>query len=133
MSKQLTIKQKQFLQSYLGLLKEVEEALRYASECYIKDDDDIADRLIKSVMTGLLTYGPENMTMHSLITHDQQAQEELETFYTYTVTAAKLDDEFSQTAEKMSFLHERLLPQLERWRLAMTKGWDLDATDGFTN
>lgn len=128
---QLNEKQKVFLKQYTSLLQEVQESAVYAGECYIQGDDDIADRLLASVSTGLIPYNPENMTMFSIFGSEKSALSRLTIFHHAVTEAAAITEKKWTTAEKMQFLHEQFIPALKTWQdtaaLYSTSGDDTDA------
>lgn len=114
-------KQQVFLQKYEGLLKEVDDAAKYTGECYIQEDEDIGDRLLASVSTGLIPYNPENLTLLSIFSEDEEAMERLTQFYEAVVTASKITEAVDSTEDRMRFLHETFIPRLHHWRLTVKK------------
>ncbi|SDO45285.1 hypothetical protein [Alkalicoccus daliensis] len=119
--KGITEKQRIFLTQYAGLLQEIDDAAQYAGECYIQGDEDIADRLLASVSTGLIPYNPENMTLTSIFIEDKEAMDQLQHHYSAVLTATQLTEEFTSTKEKMQFLHETFIPALHQWHLTVQK------------
>lgn len=117
----LTDKQRVFLQQYDGLLQEVEEAAKYAGECYVQGDEDIGSRLLASVSTGLIPYNPDNMTLASIFLDDSEAMNMLARHYETILTASETDNETQSIREKMQFLHETFIPVLHQWHLVVKK------------
>ncbi|SES38729.1 hypothetical protein [Salipaludibacillus aurantiacus] len=120
-STQLTEAQQTFLKNYRELLTEVESAINYVSECYIKNDHDIGDRLLKSVMQGLIPYNEENLTIQSIFQKDAEAIEALNLFQEAALQAEKVEEVFPHEQERMVFLHETLLPRKRNWTKIIDK------------
>ncbi|UCZ52673.1 hypothetical protein LGQ02_17970 [Bacillus shivajii] len=116
MSKRLTEAQLQFLTNYKDLLQEVESAIQYVSDCYIQEDLDIGDRLMKSVMAGLISYNEENMTMYSVFGDDETAIEHLRSFQEAVTGSMKIEETCADTEERMRFVHETVMPRLQKWK-----------------
>lgn len=117
----LSEKQQIFVKQYAGLLQEVEEAAQYVGECYIQGDEDIGDRLLASVSTGLIPYNPENMTLLSIFSQDQPAMDKLAQFYEAILTAAKMTETEAAEGDRMRFLHENFIPKLHQWKLTVNQ------------
>jgi hypothetical protein len=113
---ELSRKQNDFLKRYEDLLKEVDDAVRYAGECCIQGDEDIADRLLASVSSGLLPYHPENVTLVSIFKEEKKCMNVLQTFYETVQRAAALEEKTIESADRMHLVYEEYLPQLEKWR-----------------
>ncbi|WP_096190248.1 hypothetical protein [Evansella halocellulosilytica] len=116
MSERLSEAQRQFLANYMELLREVESAVQYVSECYIQDDIDIGDRLIKSVMTGLISYNEENMTMLSVFGGDDVAMQALSNFQESVKASITIEETCTDVKERMQFIHEKIVPQMQKWK-----------------
>ena len=116
MTQALTDAQRTFLAHYADMLAEVEKSVNYAGECYIKDDTDIGDRLLKNVVQALAAYNVENMTMDSIFSRDEEAVRELQSFQEAIAVALKVEEEFQDEGERIYFVHETLLPLLNAWR-----------------
>ncbi|ADH98586.1 hypothetical protein [Salisediminibacterium selenitireducens] len=116
MTRKLTKAQREFLANYSDFLVEVEASLQYVSECYIKDDHDIGDRLMKSVMAGLEPYNEENLTLQSIFHEDETALRQLKTFIEAARWAIEVESSFPSEEQRMRFLHETLMPRLKNWK-----------------
>ncbi|RKL68376.1 hypothetical protein CR203_07820 [Salipaludibacillus neizhouensis] len=114
-SSRLTSAKRQFLHNYLDMLLEIENAIKYVSECYIKGDHDIGDRLLKSVTLGLIPYNEENMTMQAIFKEDLNALATLHQFQDAVEEAANIEKIYPNEQERMVFLHEKLLPRKHEW------------------
>ncbi|WP_026691416.1 hypothetical protein [Alteribacter aurantiacus] len=130
MVKKVTDAQGRFLESYEELLRELDDVLGYVSECYIKGDVDIADRLLSDVMKGMLPYHPENMTLVSIFGDDGEAMGVLRTFHECVKEAVDVEERFGHekdefgavdTGDRMAFLHERLIRTYQLWRAVVVK------------
>jgi len=115
-TKQLTEAQLTFLKNYRDFLTEVESAIQFVSDCYIKGDDDIGDRLLKSVTQGLIPYNNDNLTMRSIFVTDEMALKTLEYFQDSVRSAVIIDEIFSNEAQRIKFLDETFLPRKEKWK-----------------
>ncbi|GEL08027.1 hypothetical protein [Salisediminibacterium halotolerans] len=115
MTQQLTEAQQTFLTHYRDMLSEVERSVAYVSECYIKEDYDIGDRLLKSVIESLAAYNIENMTMDSIFSSDAEAVQVLGEFQEAASEALNVDEVHAGEGERMHFTHEVLLPRLAAW------------------
>ncbi|PYZ95841.1 hypothetical protein CR205_15775 [Alteribacter lacisalsi] len=120
MSGSITEAQQRFITRYSDLLKELEDVLAYVSECYIKDDTDIGDRLLRDVMAGILPYDPENMTIVSIFGDDPEALEVLGHFHDAALQAAQVE-KLEDTGERMHLLHEILLACYKEWYTVVTR------------
>ncbi|PYZ92817.1 hypothetical protein CR194_14300 [Salipaludibacillus keqinensis] len=109
------------MKNYQDLLTEVESAIQYVSECYIKDDHDIGDRLLKSVMLGLIPYNEENLTIQSIMHHDRDAMNHLTKFQEAVRWAVNVDEVFPDEQQRMRFIHETLLPRKQKWKAIIDK------------
>lgn len=116
MTEQLTKAQRTFLSNYRDMLAEVEKSVHYVSECYVKEDYDIGDRLLKSVMESLASYSIENMTMDSIFSRDSEAVHALGQFQEAANGALHVDQFYAEEGERMRFTHEMLLPRLTVWK-----------------
>jgi hypothetical protein len=125
----LTKKQNDFLKRYEEFLKEVDDAVRYAGECSIQGDEDIADRLLSSVSSGLLPYHPENITLFSIFKEDKKCMNVLQTFYKTVQRAASLEEETMESADRMHLVYEEYLPQLEKWRACVKSAGESRGSD----
>lgn len=114
-SSRLTSAKREFLHNYLGMLTEIENAIQYVSECYIKGDHDIGDRLLKSVMLGLTPYNEENMTIQAIFKEDSKALAALNQFQEAVEEAVNVEKIYPNEQQRMKFLHERLLPRKHEW------------------
>ncbi len=135
MTEKLTNAQERFLITYVDLLVEVDDVLSYVSECYIKGDVDIGDRLLRDVMKGMLPYHPENMTLVSIFGSDDTALSVLGEFHSAVIQAVEVEERFGfgsagagvaadavgDTGERMRFLHEVLTARYEAWRKVVEK------------
>lgn len=115
-SDRLSEAQKTFLKKYYDLLTEVEEAVQYVGECYIRNDHDIGDRLLKTVMQGLAPYNEENLTIQSIFHKDEKALEVLGKFQEAVQEAVKVEEIYQEDQERMKLLHEQLLPRHKQWK-----------------
>lgn len=113
---QLTEAQQTFLKNYRDLLTEVENAVQFASDCYMQGDDDIGDRLLKNVTQGLVPYNKENVTMQSIFLKDEIALKMLKYFQDAVRSAVIVDETFSDVEQRIKFLRETLLPREEKWK-----------------
>ncbi|WP_280769528.1 hypothetical protein [Salipaludibacillus daqingensis] len=107
--------------NYRDLLLEVENAVQYVSECYIKDDYDIGDRLLKSVMEGLIPYNEENVTIQSIFIQDDMAMKTLTRFQESVRSALIVEEAYHDEQQRMRFLHETLLPRKQKWKSVVEK------------
>ncbi|MBM7096860.1 hypothetical protein JSY36_14080 [Bacillus sp. H-16] len=124
MSGKVTAAQSRFLESYVELLGELEDVYAYVSECYIKGDVDIGDRLLRDVMKGMLPYHPENMTVVSIFGDDAEAMQVLGKFHGAVLQAVEVEQRFADgegTGERMRFLHEVLVRRYQSWRVIVEK------------
>ncbi|WP_416147225.1 hypothetical protein ACM26V_13455 [Salipaludibacillus sp. HK11] len=95
---------------------EVERAVQFVSECYIKGDYDIGDRLLKSVMLGLVPYNEENITIQSILANNELAVKTLIRFQDSIRMAIRVDEAFPDEQQRIRFLHETLLPRKQKWK-----------------
>ncbi|AOM81935.1 hypothetical protein [Salisediminibacterium beveridgei] len=121
MSHDLNEAQRNFLANYSDLLVEVEQSLHYVSECYIKGDYDIGDRLLKSVMGGLEPYNTENLTIQSIFHEDAQALSQLNKLIESAKWSVTIEESFPTEEQRMRFLHETLMPRLTAWKNSVDK------------
>lgn len=121
MTKTLSEAQHNFLANYADLLVEVEESLHYVSECYIKGDYDIGDRLIQSVMSGIESYNKENLTIQSIFHEDELALKQLDKFIETANWSQGIEESFPTEEQRMRFLHETLMPRLKNWKTTVER------------
>lgn len=121
MSNTLNEAQRNFLANYSDLLVEVEQSLHYVSECYIKGDYDIGDRLIKSVMGGLQPYNTENLTIMTIFHEDEQALSQLNKLIETANWSVSIEESFPTEEQRMRFLHETLMPRLTTWKTTVDR------------
>lgn len=120
-SSRLTSAQQRFLSNYLDMLAEIDNAIQYVSECYIKDDHDIGDRLLRGVIKGLLPYNEENMTIQSIFQEDETAYEALSQFQEAAKEAVIVEEVYPDKGHRMIFLHEKLIPRKQAWKQFVEK------------
>ncbi|UTR16032.1 hypothetical protein MM221_05585 [Salipaludibacillus sp. LMS25] len=95
--------------------------MTYVSDCYMTNDDDIGDRLLKGVMNGLLPYSEENVTIQSIFHNDKEALSALNKFQAAINSAVHVDEMFTGAEERLRFLQESLLPQQKEWQTFVKK------------
>lgn len=130
---QLTEAQQTFLKNYRDLLTEVESAVQFVSECYSQGDEDIGDRLLKSVTQGLTPYNEENLTMQSIFLKDEIALKTLKKFQDSVQSALIVDEAFFDEQERTSFLHEMLFPKEKKWKSVVENYITTNEIRSYTN
>ncbi|TMW72385.1 hypothetical protein [Alteribacter natronophilus] len=109
-----------FLNNYAELLGELDDVLAYVSECYIKDDYEIGDRLLADVMKGMLPYHPENLTIVSIFGQEEEALETLGCFHEAAQQGADAGN-LEDPGERMHLLHEVLIVRYKLWYSVVKK------------
>ncbi|MBB5173409.1 hypothetical protein [Texcoconibacillus texcoconensis] len=115
-TERLSKAQQRFITNYKQMLDEVEAAVRYAGECYINNDHDIGDRLVRDILKGLQPFNTQNMTMLSIFSNDDIAMEVLRKFQDAVNKGITIEETFPGERDKMYFVHETFVPLLQKWK-----------------
>lgn len=112
----LTEPQYDFVKQYINLLDTVQDGIELVDVSYQDRNFGSGDQLLKDLIGAFIPFNASNYTMQSIFFHDKCLTDQLQKFHLILDQVQHLSTLLPDEKEKISFLHDFLLPAYTQWK-----------------